>query len=115
MIDELSSHTDTNRQQLIHPYKVRFLGKCSKCSNRSVTDNLRSEPEQRPEGQPRGELGGGLQHPDVRDEDVRAGVSQEEDGGRDLGVAASSRGSGSQLSAGVSAVREQQEEEWECL
>ena len=47
----------------------------------SKSDNLREKSEQRAEGQPRWVLGGRLRQPHVRDEDVRAGVSPQEDGG----------------------------------
>ena len=45
-------------------------------------DPVWAGPELCVKGQPGRQLGGGVRHPDGRDADVRAGVPEEEDGGR---------------------------------
>ena len=60
-----------------NPHRHREAG-----ADPPVQDTLREGPEQRAEGQPGRQLGGGVCHPDGRDADVRAGVPEAEDGGR---------------------------------
>ena len=76
-----------------HPHRHRAAG-----AHPPLQDPVRQGPQQRAQGQPGGQLGGGLRHPDGRDEDVRAGVPEEEDGGR---------GGGRGLQRGPRARREQ--------
>ena len=75
VIDELSTHTDESRKELIHPYKVYtkndpYLGalhelysvtiNCPKCVHNLHLDTLRPEPKLCAEGQSRWQLGGSL-------------------------------------------------------
>ena len=70
--DRLAEHPHGPQQEWAHP---------------SLPHPLRPQSQPRAEGQPRRQLGGGLHHSDERDEDVRAGVSQEEDGGQEVTAA----------------------------